>query len=171
MKKHERALEVLKLIGEGLSIQQIADRLNRPVKTIYKHVTAFRCLAGKYGIERQQQAFNALFYVRLDLSQMDVARSRVVGYDHKFISDLCAMDWAMRTMLTNINAKAIAAMIERGLTAEQRDRESIREHVANLSEAFDDFLCALPDDPAPKLQDAITDLTESIIEIEALLGK
>ncbi|TNZ89020.1 resolvase, partial [Vibrio parahaemolyticus] len=96
----------------------------------------------------------------------EVARSPLFAIDHKFISDLCAMDWAIRTLMGNINVEAISAMVELGLQAQQRDLESVREPIAALSDAFDTFLCHLPDDIPPLLEDAITDLTEAVIELE-----
>ncbi|EOX4818376.1 helix-turn-helix domain-containing protein [Vibrio alginolyticus] len=167
--KQERALRVLELLGEGKSVPEIASVLGRPQSTIYKHITAFRYLTGKEGVRRQHLAFNSLFYVRMGLSQREVARSKLFGIDHKFISDLCAMDWAINRLLENINMEAISAMIERGLEAERRDRTAIREPLGVLTEAFDEVLIHLPDEMSPELEDAITDLTEAVIEVESLL--
>ncbi|MCR9513270.1 resolvase [Vibrio alginolyticus] len=164
--KYDRALKVLKLMGEGMEAHQIAKVLGRPLSTIYKHITAFRHLTGKEGIHKQNVAFNALFFVRMGMSQREVARSPLFAIDHKFISDLCAMDWAIRTLMGNINVEAISAMVELGLQAQQRDLESVREPIAALSDAFDTFLCHLPDDIPLLLEDAITDLTEAVIELE-----
>ena len=144
----------------------IAKVLNRPISTIYKHITAFRHLTGKEGIRNQNVAFNALFFVRMGMSQREVARSPLFAIDHKFISDLCAMDWAIRTLIGNINVEAISAMVELGMKVQERELESVREPIAALSDAFDSFLCVLPDDLSPELEDAITDLTEAVIELE-----
>ncbi|WP_033928511.1 resolvase [Vibrio cholerae] len=164
--KYDRALKVLKLMGEGMNAHQIAKVLNRPISTIYKHITAFRHLTGKEGIRNQNVAFNALFFVRMGMSQREVARSPLFAIDHKFISDLCSMDWAIRTLIGNINVEAISAMVELGMKVQERELESVREPIAALSDAFDSFLCVLPDNLSPELEDAITDLTEAVIELE-----
>ncbi|KAB0285441.1 resolvase [Vibrio fortis] len=168
--KQDRALAVLRLLGRGKDVSEIANILGRPESTIHKHMAAYRYLTGKEGLHRQETAFNALFYVRMGLSQREVARAHFMPLDHKFISDLCAMDWAVKTLMNNMNMDAIKALVERGLDAESRDRKAIREHVAELSEAFDDVLVALPTELTQKLEDAMTNLTEVIIEIESAVG-
>ena len=52
------------------------------------------------------------------------------------------------------------------MKVQERELESVREPIAALSDAFDSFLCVLPDDLSPELEDAITDLTEAVIELE-----
>lgn len=167
--KQARALAVLRLLGRGKSIQEMSQELGHPESTIRKHISAFKHLTGKEGHYAQEEAFNSLFHTRLGISQREVARDLFCKHDHKFISDLCAMDWAIRSMLGNINMEAITAMIERGVLAEKQDRTFIREPISVLSEAFDDMLMHLPDDMSPDLEDAITYLTEAIIEVEELL--
>ena len=167
--KHKRALKVLKLMGQGKSVQEIADILGRPVSTIYKHLVAFKTLTGKDGEARQELAYDTLFFVRLGLSQREVARTRSRSIDHKFISDLCAMDWAIRRLLNQLDMSAVGAMVERGIASEVRDRQSVRDHIPILSEAFDELLVNLPKKLSPELQAAITDLTEAIIEVESIV--
>ena len=173
--KKQRALMFLELMEES-NVREVSTILGVPLSTIQKHDNALKRLTGMLGEDAKTRAFESLDLFDSGLHQIDAISDNV---DHKMVSDLVAMRWAivkrcaameeedeLELRLTK-EAEAKASKIQVGTAViEERIRNQLRLPIDNVTEAFNVFLALAPLTMSTSAVDALEELTEVIIDLE-----
>ncbi len=175
-KKKIRALRFLDLLPTH-TVAEIAKELGKPLSTIQKHDNAFKRLTGLLGNELYEDSLSALDAWDTGREQV---RSTNDNTDHKMVSDLLAMRWAISKKLEKIEAKEahqddldyisnkLKSLIDIDFaTFEATVRAEFKTPIDDVSEALDEVLNTLGDLPT-EATEALNSLTECVITLEEL---
>jgi len=176
--KKQRALMFLRL-REDHNVEEVSILLDTPLSTIQKHDNALKRLTGLLGPYKKSRAFLALADVDSGRYQVDSVKNLT---DHKMVSDLVAMRWAILKRCDEMEkaeqdqeerdalaiAKAKKIFVDSSVI-ELRIRNKFRGPIDTVTGAMDTVLAIACIDESPEYQTALSELTEAVIELEETL--
>tara|TARA_Y100001951_G_C11296245_1_gene275845 strand:+ start:1704 stop:2225 length:522 start_codon:yes stop_codon:yes gene_type:complete len=163
--KQRRAFAYL-MLREKFTVKEMAALLDEPLSTMQKPDNAFKRLNGVLGAKLKAEALDSLRLVDMGLKQVDAVNPNT---DHKMVSDLVAMRWAIKRLVKFVLANDGSGVLERQAHAKGRleIREKYQQAIDRLTESFDAVLAHAPSDKG-KFQEALDEMTDAVIALEAI---